>query len=164
MLFFDIWPWNVKDHWKVMKKLFDPDRESDCLAFCENRRLLSWLEPELSPFGNKMSGRIPWPKMTPISDHRGQKGLKLVCEVFLLGVACMPNLSEIEKGRCFSWSIWHGMTHMASKITHHAFVRRCTISTPRLSIVLSMKLSFDTTFTSQSAFNYDILSKNIQTY
>ena len=78
ILFFDIWPWNVKGHLDVLNKTwFDPDRRSDCFAFGESRSLLSWLEPELCPFEDKMLSRIPWPMMTPISDLRGQKGQKV---------------------------------------------------------------------------------------
>ena len=53
---------------------------------------------------------------------------------------------------------------MGPKITRHAFVRHRTKRTPCLSSVLSTKLSFGTTFTSLSACNCDIFSKNIHTY
>ena len=60
------------------KKWFHSDRISDYIAFGEDRSLLTWLEPELCPLEDKMLSRIPWPKMTSISDPRGHNGLKVV--------------------------------------------------------------------------------------
>ena len=87
MLFFYIWPWEVKGHLKVMhNKLLDSDKRSDYPVFGENRRFLSWLEQELCPLEDKMLSRISWPKMTSISDLRGHNGLKVgIWGLFAMG-------------------------------------------------------------------------------
>ena len=45
---------------------------------------------------------MTWPKMTYTSGLSGHKRLKIDCEVYLLVVALMINLSKIKMGWCSS--------------------------------------------------------------
>ena len=102
-IFFHLWPWEVKSHFKVMnKKWIDSDRSGNYLAFGENRSLLSWLEPELCPLEDKMLSRnldLRWPLSLTL-EFTGC--WKWVCEVDWCGVTLtsIPNMSQIERGRC----------------------------------------------------------------
>ena len=56
---------------------FFSDKVTDHIAFSTNRKPVSWLEPKLCPFEDKMLSQIPWPGMNSISDVRGHRVLKV---------------------------------------------------------------------------------------
>ena len=121
---FDLWPWEIKAHFEVMsQKCFNCGKIIYYLAFGTNRTPLSWWEPRLCPFEDKMLSQVPWPRVTSISDLRGHQLLKVGVWGGLTWCDICAKFEPNRRGSVSEWPksdrTWRGMTHLRKTVGGH---------------------------------------------